>query len=170
MTARPQLTQKQQRLLQLQASTESLRADSPLRASQQAEIASLKKELGPLTARRAKAEELIRTASVTSNLCTILNPTKEGLVLTVSVVGDTEQLGSRRASDGAANLSSARKQRHREQPVLDHARDQTRKVIPAAFSEASSSSRSFSFRWRRGSCCLLLNKSVSCILHSKFCI
>jgi hypothetical protein len=56
--------------------------------------------LGPLAVRHAKPHELVSSPGAATNLCTIFNPTKEGLVLTVSVVGDTEQMGTRRASMG----------------------------------------------------------------------
>lgn len=97
--ARPQLSAQQQKLLQLQSGMDSVHEDSPVRETRRAEVTALEKKLGTSAVRHAKPYELIASAAE-SNLCNIFNPTKEGLVLTVSVVGDTEQLGSRRASMG----------------------------------------------------------------------
>ncbi|HZR15980.1 MAG TPA: hypothetical protein VFE51_01520 [Verrucomicrobiae bacterium] len=78
---------------------DSLREDSPVREATTAKLTALKKRLGPLAVRYAKPYELIASTAA-SNLCKIFNPTKESLVFTVSIVGDTEQFGSRRASMG----------------------------------------------------------------------
>jgi len=99
-SARPQLSPKQERLLQLESSRDQGREGSPLRIARQAEFEALQKELGPLAVRHAKANELILSPGAATNLSRIFNPTKEGLVLTVSVMGDTEQMGTRRASMG----------------------------------------------------------------------
>jgi len=86
-------------MLQLQKATEMGREDSPLHAERQAELAVLQKKLGPLSVRAAKPSELLMFA-IRTNVCEIHNPTDEGLVLTVSFVGDMEQLGTRMASIG----------------------------------------------------------------------
>jgi hypothetical protein len=88
-SSRPQLTSEQQRLLQLQSGIELATVDSPLRAERQAELTALQAKLGTQAVRHAKPFELMSSAGVTSNLTAIFNPTKEGLVITVSVVGDT---------------------------------------------------------------------------------
>lgn len=96
---RPQLTADQQKLLGLEKSSQMGAPDSPLRAQRQADLAALQKKLGPLAVRHAKAEELVMTRLGT-NVCSIYNPTAEGLMLTVAIVGDVEQLGTRMASIG----------------------------------------------------------------------
>jgi len=96
---RPELSADQQKMLQLQKSSEHGREDSPLRAERRAELAALQKKLGPLAVRHAKPDELIMSP-MSTNVCSIYNPTDERLVLTVSVVGDVEQLGTRMASMG----------------------------------------------------------------------
>jgi hypothetical protein len=96
---RPQLTTEQQKMLQLQKGLEITREDSPLHAENQDNLAALRQKLGPLAVRMAKANELIMSR-ISTNACTIHNPTAEGLVLTVSIVGDVEQLGNRMASMG----------------------------------------------------------------------
>jgi hypothetical protein len=96
---RPQLTPNQQKMLQLRKSVENAREDSPLRTERQQQLAALQEKLGPLAVRAARPNELIMSPLGT-NACTIHNPTAEGLVLTVSIVGDLEQLGTRMASMG----------------------------------------------------------------------
>jgi len=96
---RPQLTLDQLKMLQLQKSVEITRQDSLLHAENQQKLAVLQEKLGPLAVRGAKPNELIMSR-ISTNACTIHNPTAEGLVLTVSIVGDVEQLGSRKASTG----------------------------------------------------------------------
>lgn len=86
-------------MLQLQKSAENAREDSPLHTERQQKLAALQEKLGPLTVRAARPNELIMSR-ISTNACTIYNPTTEGLVLTVSIVGDLEQLGSRMASIG----------------------------------------------------------------------
>jgi hypothetical protein len=86
-------------MLRLQKSVEITRQDSPLHAENQQKLAALQEKLGPLAVRGAKPNELIMSR-ISTNACTIHNPTAEGLVLTVSIVGDVEQLGSRMASMG----------------------------------------------------------------------
>jgi len=85
--------------LGLQKRVEILRRDSPLRAEKESEMIALEKTLGPLKVRAAKPQELFMSI-VSTNVCRIHNPTREGLVLTVSIVGDGEQLGTRMASMG----------------------------------------------------------------------
>jgi len=94
-----QLTPDQQKMLQLQKSVEITPEDSPLHAENQQKLAALQEKLGPLAVRTARPNELVMS-SVGTNACTIHNPTAEGLVLTVSIVGDVEQLGTRMASMG----------------------------------------------------------------------
>lgn len=96
---RPQLTPDQQKMLQLQKSAEITRENSPLRMQDQTKLAALREKLGPLAVRVARPNELM-TSPLGTNACTIHNPTAEGLVLTVSVVGDVQQLGTRMASIG----------------------------------------------------------------------
>jgi hypothetical protein len=96
---RPQLTLDQQKMLQLQKSVEITREDSPLRIERHQKLAALHEKLGPLAVRVAKPNELIMSPLGT-NAFTIRNPTAEGLVLTVSIVGDVEQMGTRMASIG----------------------------------------------------------------------
>ena len=96
---RPQLTSDQQRMLQQQKASEIGREDSPLHSQRQAELAVLLKKLGPRSVRDAKPNELFGFA-ISTNVCEIHNPTDEGLVLTVSIMGDVEQLGTRMASMG----------------------------------------------------------------------
>jgi hypothetical protein len=82
-----------------QKSVEITREDSPLHAETQQKLAALQEKLGPLAVRMAKANELIMS-QISTNACIIHNPTAEGLVLTVSIVGDVEQMGTRMASIG----------------------------------------------------------------------
>jgi hypothetical protein len=96
---RPQLTSGQQKMLQLQKSIEITREDSPLHAENQQKLAALQEKLGPMAVRKAKANELIMS-HIGTNTCTIYNPTSEGLVLTITIVGDVEQMGTRMASIG----------------------------------------------------------------------
>jgi hypothetical protein len=96
---RPKLTPEQEKLLGLRKNVEILRPDSPLRAEKESEMGALEKKLGPLTVRSAKPNELIMSVMRT-NVCRIHNPTKEGLVLTISIVGDVQQIGTRKASMG----------------------------------------------------------------------
>jgi hypothetical protein len=96
---RPQLTPDQQKMLQLQKSAGTTREHSPLHAETQQKLAALQEKLGPLSVRVATANELIMSR-ISTNACAIHNPTAEGLVLTVSIVGDVEQLGTRKASIG----------------------------------------------------------------------
>jgi hypothetical protein len=96
---RPQLTPDQQKMLQLQKGVGITREDSPLHAESQQKLAALQEKLGPLAVRMAKANELIMS-QISTNACIIHNPTAEGLVLTVSIVGDVEQMGTRMASIG----------------------------------------------------------------------
>ena len=86
-------------MLQLQKSVEITREDSPLHAENRQKLAALQVKLGPIAVRGAKPNELTMS-QISTNACTIHNPTAEGLVLTVSIVGDVEQLGSRMASMG----------------------------------------------------------------------
>jgi hypothetical protein len=96
---RPQLIPDQQKMLQLQKGVGIAREDSPLHAENQQKLAALQEKLGPLAVRVAKPNELIMSR-ISTNACTIHNPTTEGLVLTVSIVGDVEQMGTRMASIG----------------------------------------------------------------------
>src|SRR5215831_2429165 len=91
-SARPQLTADQQEILGLQKSSEICGEDSPLRAQHRAELAALQKKLGPLSVRFARPQELIMSR-LSTNVCSIHNPTDERLVLTVAIVGDVERLG-----------------------------------------------------------------------------
>ena len=97
--SRPQLTAEQLKMLGLEKSSQMGAPDSPLRARRQADLASLQKKLGPLAVRYAKPQELVMSR-LSTNVCSIYNPTAEGLMLTVAIVGDVEQLGRTMASIG----------------------------------------------------------------------
>lgn len=96
---RPQLTSDQQRMLQLQQAAEMGRDGSPLRAQNKAELVAMEQKLGSLSVRAAKPGELL-LFPIRTNVCGLYNPTHEGLVLTVSIVDDIEQMGTRMASMG----------------------------------------------------------------------
>jgi hypothetical protein len=64
------------------------------------EIEKLATKLGPLAVRPAKAFELIQTRVGESNVAAIQNLTDTNLSFTVSIKGDEESLGSRKASIG----------------------------------------------------------------------
>lgn len=96
---RPQLTAEQQKMLGLEKSSQLAAENSPVRAERRGELAAWQKKLGPLAVRYAKPNELIMSL-VGTNVCSIHNPTAEGVVLTVAIVGDVEQHGTRMASIG----------------------------------------------------------------------
>jgi hypothetical protein len=95
---RPRLTVQQQRLLQLEKSIGSLPEGSPLKVKEQEEAAKLRMELGERSVRAAKPYELRLSRTEATNVCRIHNPTMEGLVISISVVGDTQRMGTRQAS------------------------------------------------------------------------
>src|ERR1041385_1872668 len=74
--ARPRLTTDQQKLLQLRSSVATLSEGSPLRASQEAQITALGKQLGPLAVRRANPYELVISPGPATNVSRIFNPTR----------------------------------------------------------------------------------------------
>lgn len=96
---RPQLTADQEKMLQLQKSVEITRQDSPLHTQDRAKLTDLQKKLGPVAVRTARPNELT-ISRINTNVFSIHNPTSDGLVLTVSIVGDVEQLGTQIASMG----------------------------------------------------------------------
>ena len=96
---RPQLTGDQQGMLQLRQAAEMGREGSPLRAQNKAELVAMEQKLGSLSVRAAKPGEL-QLFPISTNVCGLYNPTHEGLVLTVSILGDVEQMGTRMASMG----------------------------------------------------------------------
>jgi hypothetical protein len=96
--SRPDLNKDQQHLLYLYKKSEW--ATPPTVDEVKSEIEKLAAKLGPLAVRPAKPFELIQSRVGESNVATIQNPTDTNLAFTVSIKGDEEWLGSRKASLG----------------------------------------------------------------------
>jgi hypothetical protein len=97
---RPQLSMEQQEMLRLESSILNQRVDYPLRAEEEARLKELRQRLGRKAVRRARPFELILSPTADTNCCTILNPGSENVAFTVSIRGDEEQMGTRKASMG----------------------------------------------------------------------
>jgi hypothetical protein len=96
--SRPELTRDQQHLLYLYKKSDS--ATPPILNEVKSEIEKLVTKLGHLAVRPAKPFELIQSRVGESNVAAIQNPSDANLAFTVSVKGDEEWLGSRKASMG----------------------------------------------------------------------
>jgi len=95
---RPELTRDQQKLLYLYKKYDW--ATPPTRDEVKAEIQKLAAKLGPLAVRPAQPFELILSRVGETNLAAVQNLTDTNLAFTVSIKGDEEWLGSRKASLG----------------------------------------------------------------------
>jgi len=95
---RPELTRDQQKLLFLYKKYDW--ATPPTRDEVKREIEKLATKLGPLAVRPAQPFELILTRVGETNVAAVQNLTDTNLAFTVSIKGDEEWLGSRKASLG----------------------------------------------------------------------
>lgn len=97
---RPQLSDQQQELLHLYSNLSVPEIKTEKRVDLETKIEKLKAELGTNTVRHARAEELIVKPTGRPVEVSIYNPSKENVAFTVSVRGDEEWMGSRKASMG----------------------------------------------------------------------
>lgn len=97
---RLELSDKQQELLHLYTSLETPELKSGKRRDLKLKIESLKQELGTNAVRHARASELIVKPTCRPVEVGIYNPSKDNVAFTVSVRGDEEWVGSRKASMG----------------------------------------------------------------------
>jgi hypothetical protein len=95
---RPELNKEQYKLLNLYKKYDS--AAPATREDVKGEIAKLATRLGSLAVRPAKPFELIQSRVGESNVAAIQNVSDTNLAFTVSIKGDEEWLGSRKASIG----------------------------------------------------------------------
>jgi hypothetical protein len=95
-----ELTAEQQKLLHLYNNLELETANAAKIQETKEEVERLATKLGPLAVRPARPGELFIFRVGQTGETTILNPSNTNLAFTVSVKGDTESFGSRKASMG----------------------------------------------------------------------
>jgi hypothetical protein len=97
---RLELTLDQSKLMHLHNKLVYDSADQTKAQQTKEELERLAAKLGPLALRRARAGELILSQNAENGMATIYNPSGTNLAFTVSVKGDEEWMGSRKASMG----------------------------------------------------------------------
>ena len=95
-----ELTLEQSKLIHLHNKLMHDPGDQTKAQQTKEEIERLATKLGPLAVRPARAGELILSQNAENGEATIYNPSSTNLAFTVSVKGDEEWLGSRKASMG----------------------------------------------------------------------
>ena len=97
-TNRLELSVEQQRLLRLYLWLEASDLAPEKREKYEAEAKQISEKLGAAAVRRARPFELVMTME--KGVAIIFNPSSDNVAFTVSVRGDEEQLGTRKASMG----------------------------------------------------------------------
>ena len=98
--SRLQLTRDQQKLLHLYSQLDDDRLDATKKAHLEEEIQRVAGQLGSQAVRRARPGELTASTGGHAGLSAVYNPSETNLAFTVSVKGDEEWIGSRKASMG----------------------------------------------------------------------
>jgi hypothetical protein len=98
-TNRLELTIEQQKLLHVCLELEDSNWSAEKRQQFETEVKRISTDLGTNTVRRAKPGELIVTSDK-SGISTVFNPSEENVAFTISVKGDEQWMGTRKASMG----------------------------------------------------------------------